>query len=291
MSDPSIQIRAYQPSDAAGLERLIEVVDRVDVSLEASSYAITTTAFRNHDPASDRFILEGNNEIIGYAWVGGDRSDRNDGWICIDPAYRRKGHGKELLEQLQRRAGERGATGLMAYLPGREPALEFARKTGFEVKGYACDLRLPGATPRHEVAFPNGWRLEPYSQSLDVARYARILDASYADLWGHGLASLELVQTMLSTLEPQDVFFVVSETGLDIGCAGINSPSVDAPGLAIGHRAPKNYQAVLAAALKYLEPGFDVTLSSWGDRDDTIAGYNELGFVETQRTPLVWRAI
>ena len=82
--------------------------------------------------------------------------------------------------------------------------------------------------------------------------------------------------------------------GLDIGCAGItkgNPELIDAPGLIPTHRSAKNYQAVLASALTKLEPGFKVSLNSWGDSDGTIMAYLELGFVEHKRTAIMGRTI
>jgi Acetyltransferase (GNAT) family len=239
-------------------------------------------------------VLEFADQIIGFGWVGGSRPDRNDCWMGIHPEHRRRGYGKLLLERILERALQRQAGGLMAYLPGREPALEFAKHTGFEVKGYFRALHLPAKAPRKSAMLPNGWKLEPYSESLDVARYARILDASYADLWGHGIASPAVMQAVLSTLDPQNTFLVVDANGQDVGCAGIskgNPQWIDAPGLISMHRSAQNYRAVLANTLNKLEPGFEVMLNSWGEGDETIAAYLELGFVETERTAIAGRSI
>jgi hypothetical protein len=99
---------------------------------------------------------------------------------------------------------------------------------------------------------------------------------------------------MLLTLDPQDAFLLVDATGLDIGCAGIirgNPHLIDAPGLISTYRSAKNYQAVLASTLNKLEPGLEVRLNSWGDSDETIAAYLELGFVIHKRTAMAWRAL
>jgi GNAT superfamily N-acetyltransferase len=294
MSSPSASIRTYQPADHAKLEHLIALLDADDPTLQAAAYTGISNEFRNHDPASDRFVLELAEQIIGCAWIAGDRPDRTDCWLCVALKHRRKGHGSQLLKRILERASQRNASGLMAYLPGREPALEFARHSGFEVKGYFRELHLPTETGRTSVMLPNGWKLEPYSESLDVERYAAILDASYADLWGHGLASTEVMQTMLSTLEPQDTFLVIDANGLDVGCAGLtrgNPQWIDAPGLLPMHRSAKNYQAVLATVLNKLEPGFEVRLNSWGDSDEAVAAYLELGFIESKRAAIAGRAI
>ena len=273
---------------------MIQVVHVADSSLQAADYVALNAEFRNHDPATDRFVLENADAIIGYAWIAGDRSDRNDCWLCIAPQQRRKGHGTRLLEAILTRALERGATGVMMYLPGQPPALEFAGQAGFAVKGYARDLRLPANTSRVQASLPGGWRLEPYSESSDATRYGDVLNASYADLWGHGIATPELVQTMLATLDPRDVFFVVDGAGVDIGCAGVtrgDSQSVDAPGLIADYRSPEHYQAVLASALTRLELDSDVLLHSWGDGEATVAAYVALGFIETECTAMAWRAV
>jgi GNAT superfamily N-acetyltransferase len=292
-SQPPI-IRTYQPADHTRLEQLIAILDADDASLQAAAFAAIDNEFRNHDPTTDRFVLEDTDQIIGYAWIGGDRPDRSDCWLCIAPEHRRKGHGKKLLERILERASERNACGLMAYLPGEKPALEFANQTGFEIQGFFRELRLPAETGRESATLPNGWKLGPYSESLDVERYATILDASYADLWGHGLTSPEVMQAMLSTLEPQDTFLVLDANGFDVGCAGItkgNPQRIDAPGLIPTHRSTQNYQAVLATVLNKLEPGFEVLLNSWGEGNETIASYLELGFIETERTAIGGRSV
>jgi GNAT superfamily N-acetyltransferase len=291
MQTETASVRPYQ-HDHSQLEQLIEVMNAADPTLQVEEFMLVA-GFPNHDPLTDSFVLEFANQIVAYGWVGGNRLDRNDCWIGVAPEHRRKGYGKLLLERIHERALQRQASGLMTYLPGREPALEFAQAHGFETKGFFRELRLPAETGRKSAMLPNGWKLEPYSESLDVNRYARILDASYADLWGHGLASPDVMQTMLSTLEPH-TFLVVDANGLDVGCAGItrgNPQSIDAPGLIPTYRSAKNYQAVFAMALNKLEPGFEAMLNSWGDSDETIIAYLELGFVEYKRTAMAWRAV
>ena len=287
-------MRRYQAEDHVKLEQLIAILETDDSTLQTASFAAIDNEFRNHNPATDRFVLEAAEQVIGYAWIAGDRPDRTDCWLCIAPEHRRKGHGSQMLKRILERASQRQATGLMAYFPGDKPALEFASRTGFEVKGYFRELHLPAKTQRKSSMLPNGWRLEPYSESRDVERYAQILDACYADLWGHGIASPEVMQTMLSTLEPQDTFLVVDANGLDVGCAGMtrgNPQLIDAPGLIPTQRSAQNYQAVLANVLNKLEPEFEVILNSWGEAAETIAAYLELGFMETERTAIAWRAV
>ena len=294
MQSQSSKIRAHQPADNSRLEDLISVLHTADSSLQAANYMALNAEFRNHDPATDRFVLTDTDGMIGYAWIAGDRLDRNDCWLCVAPQHHRKGYGTRLLETILTRALARGATGVMMYLPGQPPALEFAGQAGFAVKGYARDLRLPANTARVQAALPSGWRLEPYSEASDAARYADVLNASYADLWGHGMATPALVQTMLATLDPRDVLLVVDAAGVNVGCAGVTrgvAQSIDAPGLIAGYRSPEHYQSVLASALIRLEPDSDVLLHSWGDQAATTTAYVALGFVETECTPMAWRGI
>jgi hypothetical protein len=48
---------------------------------------------------------------------------------------------------------------------------------------------------------------------------------------------------------------------------------------------------MLVSTLNKLELGFEVMLNSWGDSNETIAAYIELGFVEHKRTAMAWRAV
>jgi GNAT superfamily N-acetyltransferase len=216
MQTETVSLCTYQPEDKPKLKHLIEIMNATDPTLQAEAFMLVA-GFPNHDPLTDSFVLEFADQIVGYGWIGGNRPDRNDCWIGIHPEHRRKGHGKKLLERILERASKRNTGGLMAYLPGDKPALEFTRQSGFEIKGYFRELCLPAETPRRSAMMPDGWKLELYSESLDVERYARILDASYADLWGHGIASQEVMQAMLLTLEPQDTFLVMDANGLDVG--------------------------------------------------------------------------
>ena len=69
MQSQSSKIRAYQPADNSRLEDLISVLHTADSSLQAANYMALNAEFRNHDPATDRFVLTDTDGMIGYAWI------------------------------------------------------------------------------------------------------------------------------------------------------------------------------------------------------------------------------
>ncbi len=293
MTDLAYQVRSYTTDDEAGVQALISSLENTEPELEAAGYA-PLGVIPGHDPERDRWVAEHDGQVVGYAWIGGERPERTDTWLVIAPEYRRHGLGTRLLEHMLERSRQRGASGLMAYMIEREPQFSFARKHGFQVVGHFRALRMPQRSDSGRVPLPEGWTVRSFDQVRDETQLADAYHHGYQDLWGHGVSSLETVRRWLRQADARDILLAFDAKNQVAGCVRVfrTTPSIDAPGLVPAHRSSTTYTAMLQAALEALgETAQPVLLESWGDAPATIDAYKTLGFEEIERTAMVSRMV
>lgn len=137
----------------------------------------------------------------------------------------------------------------------------------------AYGFRRAGAYVRmHADEVPLRARIEP--PLLEERDYAEVLARAYAGLWGHKLVS-PLPQP------PEDAIVVgVPVVGL---CRVFPSERlIDAPGVLPEGRSADAYASLLLSACKVLGEG-PADLDSWGDDEETLEAYEDLGFDVVER--------
>jgi ribosomal-protein-alanine N-acetyltransferase len=130
VSAPAVRIRAGDPQDLPAVQRI-----------ERASFADpwpATALLQELAPSALRLplILEVGGTVIGYlmAWHTPDQLHVLN--VAIDPAHRRQGHGRRLLEvalTAARRTGAREVT--LEVRPGNTAALAMYRALGFQQTG------------------------------------------------------------------------------------------------------------------------------------------------------------
>ena len=134
-------------------------------------------------------------------------------------------------------------------------------------------FRRAGAYLRmHAEQVPVRARAEP--PLLEERDYAEVLARAYAGLWGHKHVS--------PLAAPPEGTVVV---GVPVGglCRVWTSERlIDGPGVLPEGRSPDAYASLLVAACAVLGPG-PADLDSWGDADDVIEAYEDLGFDVVER--------
>jgi hypothetical protein len=109
---------------------------------------------------------------------------------------------------------------------------------------------------------------------LEERDYAEVLARAYSDLWGHKHVS-PLAQP------PEDAIVV----GLPVvGLCRVFPAErrIDGPGVLPEGRSADAYASLLVAACAVLGPG-PADLDSWGDDEETIEAYEDLGFDVVER--------
>lgn len=113
-----MRIRAARRDDFEAVTRLLEVLERPVVTHEVEDDCRAVFEAQIVDPDTHHIVAEGPSGVVAFASLH-FRSRLNcpteDAWIpdlIVAPEGRRQGVGRMLLEEAERRAGERGCHGL-----------------------------------------------------------------------------------------------------------------------------------------------------------------------------------
>jgi mycothiol synthase len=101
--------------------------------------------------------------------------------LVVDPAYRRRGIGRALVEAglgVERRAGR--ANLILGVLPGDAAGRAFLEATGFAYHSTVWDLDLPAVHPVPPAAWPDGFRARAMDGSHDVPALVELFNEAFA---------------------------------------------------------------------------------------------------------------
>ncbi len=290
--------------DTPRLAALLAAVAAVDGEDEdASEEAVRETmAWPGHDPRRDRWVVEEPgrpDRLIAHSLVWrGTQDTHADIAVAVHPAWRRRGLGRALLERAIERARDLGATAVRTYADEGHPAAAmFLHRHGFAPVAAYTEMRFPAARVPAPPVFPDGYRVRTYGEVQDLPLLARTMTAAYSGLWGHHAVSPEDLTPWLPALRPDGVFLVFDERADAVGiCRGELRESraeetgkpmgyVDAPGIVRTRRDDDLYIPLLLTAMRWLRAqGIGtIGLESWGDDEDTLQRYREIGFTDARR--------
>ena len=282
----------------------IEAFDQAgnDVSEAA---AIETLNWPGHNPEQDRWIIElpGKQEkLIGHAWVRAQSQERTIIYMAIHPNWRRKGLGSSLLDCTLTRALEFGATHVTAGANVKNKEADaFLLRHGFRHAGDNRFMRAPAGIPISEPRWPDGYTVRNYAEVHDLPTLVEAFNRSYGDMWGHqenikGAMNEDFLAEIMNKYprryNPEGVFIAFAPNGDIAGvCLAILSPKIeeqgndqekiiDSPGVAPEYRHLGLQHPLTLTAMHWLRghgPG-SISLESYGDGDDAVKIYHELGF-------------
>ena len=137
----------------------------------------------------------------------------------------------------------------------------------------AQGYRRAGAYVRmHADAVPVRKNREP--PLLDRRDYAEVLARAYAGLWGH--------RQVAPDVRPPLEAVVVGVPVIGLCRVWPETRLIDAPGVLPEAREPDAYASLLLHACAILGEG-PADLESWGDSDEVIEAYEDLGFDVVER--------
>jgi mycothiol synthase len=156
------------------------------------------------DPGGVVVALEGD-RIVGYC------APRFDD-LTVHPEFRRRGHGRRLIEAAVEIAHSRGQDSVTVYGSTYDPAgAGFIAALGgtYESSSWLCELTSD--TPAEPAAFPPDVAVRAYRDPADMAAYIEVASASFAD---HP-TPMEFTETMiarshsLAEFDPESILLVV----------------------------------------------------------------------------------
>ena len=109
---------------------------------------------------------------------------------------------------------------------------------------------------------------------IEERDYAEVLARAYSGLWGHKHVS--------PLAEPPDGAVVVGVPVVGLCTVFPGARLIDGPGVLPEAREPDAYASLLISACAVLGPG-PADLDSWGDNEETIEAYEDLGFDVVER--------
>jgi mycothiol synthase len=284
---------------------------RTNVEELAAYFAHPNASF---DPRRDVTIAELEGRVVGAAQrevvdtTDGYREYRLDG--VVDPAFRRRGIGRALLEENERRARELAVTegaaspilGSWSFegQPGDTALLELA---GFQRARWFFDMVRPTLDDVPDLSLPAGLEVRPIDRSLARQVWDADIEA-FADHWGGFDRSEEHLERWLDNPTTDLSIWVVAFDGDEVAGGVINSidPEQNAAlGVERGwlssvftRRAWRRRglaRALIARSLVLLRSR-GMTSAALGVDADNPSGafglYENLGFAEDKRS-FAWR--
>ena len=283
--------------------RLLSEVEASDRDGEDTSERTQRTylTLPHHDPARDRWVVEAPNDpdrLIGYGstWartVWSDSFERAESYLAVHPAWRDKGLGSRLLKAIIGRARELGASHVVIHTNERNRASNtFLQRRGFQPAGSYWLFRTPANTGLEKPQWPKGYTTQAYSAVQDLATLVRAME-SYRDMWGHyGPTPGQPRAAWISRADREGVFLVFAPgdevAGVCVATArhgsGEQAGHIDGPGIMPEHRHQRLHRPLVLTAMNWLQgKGHHAyTLDCWGDDDQTLALYRDLGFEPVQ---------
>lgn len=300
--------RPYAPAaDLAHLSVLLTAVEAHDQGGEDPSEKALQQqlSWPHHDPEQDCWVIEvsgSSQELIGYSSVFAQTPTRSTLYVAIHPAWRQRGLGRALLTKALERARATGARRVTVYANAHNAAANaFLLAQGFSLVGSSWALCAPADLALEAAQWPDGFTVRTYAEAPQLSTLLEVTNRSYADKWGHAeneQASTEAgLRQRLASADPGGIFLAFAPEGSVAGfCRAIAalSPqgSVDAdltdeieqPGVVPEHRHQGLYRPLVLTALHWLrsQGQHAVVLQSWDDNEQTIAIYQEMGFVLMQ---------
>ena len=126
------------------------------------------------DPEGTLVALDGD-AIVGYC------TPRFDD-VTVNPAYRRRGHGRQLVAAALDLVRSRGLSDLVLYGPSdREPAAGFIAALGFTYQSSLWMFELAPSVGVPAPAFPDDVVVRTFRPESDLATFVELANASFRD--------------------------------------------------------------------------------------------------------------
>ena len=292
MSD-SFTIRHYVPEqELSALSRMLTEIESVDRDGEETSeeYLRSMNEWSNFDPDQNVWIAESDGELVGYGQILPRAQSYSSIYVVVHPTHRRKGLGAQLLRLVLARASETQSKSILVYANARNAASNlFLNHHDFAVAGTSGMMVAP-VTDLSQTEIPSGYSLRRYPEFGDPQIMAQALNTCYRGMVGHN-QNVTSAERYMNHYGEEGIYLLFDENKTLIGvCAGKPqgktdergvSDLLDAPGLIKEYRHQGLQRFLTLAVMNWLrEKGsLPITLEYWGDDEQAIDIYRDLGFV------------
>ena len=205
-----------------------DIDERRSVDGERSWYSHPSPQF---DPARDVVLAELAGRVVGVA--GKDWIDTRDGrfrefrsWCAVDPVHRRRGIGRALLADIERRARDLAAaqhqdrpTMHAAFAAEGRPAAALLQHAGYTRERWFFDMVRLNLDDLTDVPMPDGFDLRPVTPDQHEVIWRADREA-FRDHWGGADESLEAMQRLMEDPDTDTNLWLIAWDGDEVA-AGV----------------------------------------------------------------------
>ena len=175
-------------------QRLLELYNRA----VPESYRVTDEAFDGLTDGSELLSAYTGHHMTGFALI----RDSSLTLLCVDPAYRHRGIGSDLLKQAEHAVRSRskhrlilghGSDYVIPGVPTEAGAHEFFAKRGFVQTGYAWDMSLT-LPAEIRVPIPDGVTFAMHPADCDILSVVRTVEKSWIGVYASTAEDVLLAQ-------------------------------------------------------------------------------------------------
>ena len=294
--------RHYVPEkDLHALSHVLTEIESIDQDGEDTSekYLLASLEWPNYRPDQDVWVTELEGQMVGYAVALEQPSQRCTVYVVVHPSQRRKGLGTRLLELTLNRAQGLGSKHILVYAnEHNEGANLFLKHHQFQRVGSSGALQASDIQAQ-PFDFPAGLTLKKYSEVNEPRILLNALNECYRGMWGHQHNDQRTEEELraprfLKYYDADDIFLLFDEKNSVIGICSLKSEGktvangisdlLDGPGLIPPYRDLGYQRQLVLAGLQHLrrKGTRPITLEFWGDDENALSIYRELGFEMAQ---------
>jgi mycothiol synthase len=292
--EDSFTIRHYDPeNDLSNLSRLLTEIESIDRDGEDTSeeYLRASLAWPNYRPAQDVWVAELEGKLVGYTVALQQTSENCTIYVVVQPSYRRKGLGSQLLALTLNRAHEVGSKHVLVYANEHNRASNlFLVNHKFQAVGSSGSLKLESEAQTLPAEFPEGFTLK-----------LKALNECYLGMWGHQHNDNPTEEEresprFLHYYDADDILLLFDEKQSIFGICSLKSQGkreangelsdlLDAPGIIEKYREQGYQRSLVLAGIEHLRKKGNrpITLEFWGDNENALNIYRSLGFEMVHR--------
>lgn len=288
----NFSIRHYVPEkDLSALSQMLTGIEAIDGDGEETSeeYLRSLAEWLNFDPAQNVWVAELDGSLVGYGQILPRSKTPSTIYIVAHPSQRRNGLGTKLLALVLTRAREAECRDILVYANRRNTgSAAFLQHHGFAMVATSGQMIAPVAElPKPEI--PPGYLIRQFADLHDPDLLAQALDQCYKGMVGHN-QNVTSADRYLQYHGEDGIHLLFDEKKTLIGvCQGEpggkidergTSDLLDAPGLIKEYRR-RGFQRFLTLTVMHWlreKETRPITLEYWGDEEDVIQIYRDLGF-------------
>jgi mycothiol synthase len=295
-------VRHYVPEkDLIPLSNLLTEIESMDRDGEDTSekYLLASLEWPNYRPDQDVWVAELDGELVGYAAALEQPSQRCTIYAVVHPSQRRKGLGSRLLALTLDRAREVGSQDILVYANEHNEASNlFLKYHHFQQVGSSGALKASHIQAQ-PFEFPAGFTLKKYSEVNEPRVLLDALNVCYQGMWGHQHNDQHAEEELksprfLKYYDAEDILLLFDEKNSVVGICSLKSEGktdangisdlLDGPGLIPPYRDLGYQRQLVLAGIQHLRQKVTrpITLEFWGDDENALNIYRELGFEMTQ---------